>query len=99
MKTTREQFGGDRNDDIEILRGVAIMLVLIDHILAYCSIPIVTKITDDLFSFWGGVDLFFAISGFVIASSLLRQEGRFPNTQAKVGGLMSFWLRRIWRLW
>jgi len=93
------QFSGNRNDDIEILRGIAITLVLTAHVLAYCSLHSVTETTSKLFSFWGGVDLFFAISGYVIAASLLRQEEKYSSTPEKIGGLVSFWIRRVWRLW
>ncbi len=45
-----------------------------------------------------GVDLFFAISGFVIGRSLLPSMSRTPHVSnfARVAG--AFWLRRAWRL-
>ena len=92
-------FGAARNDDIEILRGVAILLVLVDHILAYCNIGAVQKFTSDYLSFWGGVDLFFALSGYVIGMSLLKQENIETSYLAKIEGLGSFWIKRVWRLW
>src|SRR5262249_6765248 len=44
---------------------------------------------------WGGVDLFFAISGFVIASSLLRQ----PRHRSFSEFALPFYVRRIFRIW
>lgn len=86
---------GGRNDDIEILRAVAVLLTLACHFgnllhwdgnwsNALKGMPL-----------WGGVDLFFCISGFVIASSLLRQQR--AGTFAQLG--VPFYLRRIFRIW
>lgn len=55
-------------------------------------------------TFWGGVDLFFCISGFVITLSVLEQ---LPSTlpppgeraQRFVALAIPFWIRRAWRLW
>lgn len=88
-----------RNNDIEILRGISIIIVIIDHILAISQAPVIIRFTNDIFSFWGGVDLFFAISGFVIGSTLLRQDGGNISFSDKIAGLAAFWIRRIWRLW
>ena len=49
--------------------------------------------------FWFGVDLFFAISGFVIARSLLPQMASDAgNVRQQVGVIGAFWIRRFWRL-
>ncbi|MGO4186348.1 acyltransferase family protein [Pseudarthrobacter sp. TAF60_1] len=50
--------------DIQGLRALAVLLVISDHMLAYPSGGFV------------GVDVFFVISGFVITSSLLREQAR-----------------------
>src|SRR4051794_12797250 len=43
---------------------------------------------------WIGVQLFFLLSGFLITTLLLREEGRFGRID-----LRSFWVRRILRIW
>ncbi len=89
-----------RNSDIEVLRAVAVIYVVIHH--AYGSlIPWRTPQMNQWFGFfggWSGVDLFFAISGFVIARSLIprledcRDRSQFWTTS------LAFWVRRYWRL-
>ncbi len=44
---------------------------------------------------WPGVDLFFAISGFVIARGLLPELAASTNPVRTMG---AFWVRRFWRL-
>jgi peptidoglycan/LPS O-acetylase OafA/YrhL len=89
-----------RIDDIEILRGVAILFVLAEHVrhnLFTWTSPALERFST-YFGGWTGVDLFFAISGFVIARGLIprldegREEGRFFDIA------LSFWVRRAWRL-
>ena len=84
---------GERMFALDVLRGLAIVLVLVRHIPA--------KPGDDevvlgaLFrAGWTGVDLFFVLSGFLI-SGLLFQE-------ADLGGgidFKRFWLRRGMKIW
>ncbi len=87
-----------RIGDIECLRGVAVGMVLFYHIhgaLLTWPMPLWTHIEDHYFQTWPGVDLFFAISGFVIARGLLpalRQSGSPART------IGAFWVRRFWRL-
>ena len=85
--------------EIEALRGVAILMVLVEHT------PL--NLFHWLSSFYGvmlhywrgaaGVDLFFAISGFVITRSLapdLLSQPASPRWRV----VAAFWLRRFWRL-
>jgi peptidoglycan/LPS O-acetylase OafA/YrhL len=89
-----------RIDDIEILRAVAVIFVLIEH----CRInlfPWMGLFQNRLyvyFGFWNGVDLFFAISGFVIARSLLPTLTVASSTAAYFNATLAFWVRRAWRL-
>jgi peptidoglycan/LPS O-acetylase OafA/YrhL len=85
--------------EIEALRSVAIIMVLIEHLpinLFSCTGPVY----HSLFDSWHGtpgVDLFFAISGFVITRSLapgLLAAHRLNRWRVVV----AFWLRRFWRL-
>lgn len=86
--------------DIEVLRGIAVLLVVVHHTngnLYSWSSPFLER----FFAYFGGgvgVDLFFAISGFVIARELLP---RLENAKSddKVRVVISFWVKRAWRLW
>lgn len=96
--TTRES---SFNADIECLRALAVIGVVIHHAQGNLFQPGIALL-DRIFSvgqMWCGVDLFFVISGFVIACSL------FPQLAANSGSLVSqchviaaFWIRRAWRL-
>ena len=86
--------------DIEVLRGVAILMVLIEHLpvnLLWWNSPLVRFA---LFRWHGGagVDLFFAISGFVIARSLLPDLFRARGWRGVRGACARFWTRRAFRL-
>ena len=86
--------------DIELLRGVAIIFVLIEHtrinLFPWIWGPEVRLYF--YFGFWTGVDLFFAISGFVITRSLLPMLEMTSGTTAYFNATLSFWVRRFWRL-
>lgn len=90
-----------KNRDIEVLRALAISFVVVfhwvphvlermgragAHFVAYTAL-------------WSGVDLFFCISGFVIASSLLREAEQGPAPGRFAVFAFPFWIRRMWRLW
>lgn len=77
---------------IQVLRGVAILAVVLQHYLL--AMPDGGAAADKL-ALWGGVDLFFAISGFVISRSLLagRATGRIDAATWR-----AFWIRRAGRL-
>jgi peptidoglycan/LPS O-acetylase OafA/YrhL len=87
-----------RIDDIEFLRAMAILLVLVAHLpalLGWYGVTI-TELQKTLV-FGHGVDLFFAISGFVIARSFLsRHDLDERQSLAEVGA--PFWIRRIFRI-
>ena len=91
-----------RNDKIDVLRGVAIVLVLLHHF----NIPY--KLQD---TFWGvkvfgeslshliarngnyGVTLFFVISGFLITQHSLKRDLHLAKINIK-----DFYIRRIARI-
>jgi peptidoglycan/LPS O-acetylase OafA/YrhL len=86
--------------DIELLRGIAVIFVLIEH-TRINLFPWIWGPETRLyfyFGFWSGVDLFFAISGFVITRSLLPMLEMTSSTTGFFNAALSFWVRRIWRL-
>jgi len=86
--------------DIELLRGIAVIFVLIEH-TRINLFPWIWGPETRLyfyFGFWSGVDLFFAISGFVITRSLLPMLEMTNGRAGFFNATLSFWVRRIWRL-
>jgi peptidoglycan/LPS O-acetylase OafA/YrhL len=84
-----------RNEEIEVLRAAAVTFVLFHHyqglILGHAGFyPYVEGL-------WSGVDLFFCISGFVIARGLLPvlAEATGPMFWREVG---AFWIKRWYRI-
>ena len=89
-----------RIDDIEVLRGFAVLFVVVHHasdnLLTWTS-PALTRFYT-YFGGWFGVDLFFAISGFVIARDLVPRLQVSTNNISALQITLAFWLRRAWRL-
>jgi peptidoglycan/LPS O-acetylase OafA/YrhL len=88
-----------KNQEIEVLRAVAILFVLLQHlcILLFPPGSIRNFISVAPFPLWGGVDLFFCISGYVIALGLYPQlaEARESDYWKRTA---AFWLRRFYRI-
>jgi len=90
-----------RISDIECLRGIAVAFVILFHArtaLFVWKIPAWEHLTGNYFNFWAGVDLFFAISGFVIARTLLPTLRQCASPTEFVRASLVFWVRRAWRL-
>lgn len=86
--------------DIELLRGIAVLGVLFHHLqgnLFTDNVPLLQAI-QGVGQFWWGVDLFFAISGFVIARSLIPALQGCRTRQECWEQTRNFWLRRAFRL-
>lgn len=91
-----------RNLEIEALRATAIALTLLQHVPLFFpgtgAPPWLRWIYEHL-AFWSGVDLFFAISGYVVAQSLLRGfEGAAAAGRTPGNEVLRFWIRRAFRL-
>jgi peptidoglycan/LPS O-acetylase OafA/YrhL len=86
---------GRKNNDIEVLRAFAIIFTLCAHLRHLIWWEGAWKALAPWIKFWGGVDLFFCISGYVIAGSLLRH----PKTNSFSALGAPFWIRRIFRIW
>lgn len=89
-----------RIDDIELLRGAAVLLVVLHHLNGNLFAPPGHFLPAffGLFGGWVGVDLFFAISGFVIARSLLPALASAQGARARAEAIRRFWIRRAFRL-
>ena len=89
-----------RIDDIEILRAFAVILVVVEHMhfnLFAWNSPALASFYS-VFGGWTGVDLFFAISGFVIARDLVPRLQAAGGRQDYFAVTLVFWVRRGWRL-
>lgn len=90
----------NRIDDIEVLRAFAVLLVIVEHMninLFHWSTPALSRLYT-YFGGWTGVDLFFAISGFVIARNLLPKILENDHRGVFFTRVTEFWIRRFWRL-
>ena len=89
-----------RIDDIEVLRAVAVIFVMIHH--AHGSLITWPVRGFDWFSthfiLGSGVNIFFGVSGFVIARSILRTLAETRSHRAYANMTLGFWTRRAWRL-
>lgn len=88
-----------RIDDIEVLRALAIVLVLIQHLPNLFPWLGGHFPWNGMVTFAVGVDLFFAISGYVIARSLLPDMLRASEEGRLSPVILAFVIRRAWRLW
>jgi peptidoglycan/LPS O-acetylase OafA/YrhL len=90
-----------KNPEIEYLRAVAIILILVQHLGTLLFwFPEWLKEFYKYTRTYSGVDLFFCVSGFVITSSMLRELDAGPPTTAaqrwKI--IKAFWIRRGFRI-
>ena len=86
--------------DIEVLRAIAVLFVLFQHLGSL--FPWTSPTLEAIYGYLGGtfgVDLFFAVSGFVIARDLIPRLRAAPDWSAVWRIMLAFWVRRIWRLW
>ncbi|MGV8865195.1 MAG: acyltransferase family protein [Pseudomonas sp.] len=86
--------------DIELLRAIAVLGVLFHHLqgnLFAAPIPLLDAI-DARVQTWWGVDLFFVISGYVIARSLIPVLQGCTTGQQFWEQTRNFWIRRAFRL-
>ncbi|HEY9719393.1 MAG TPA: acyltransferase, partial [Trichormus sp.] len=91
-----EQYKHNRNVSLDVLRGVAILLVLCHHNpnpiqTAGWLEPIGTRLMT---IGWTGVDLFFVLSGFLVAGILFKELNRHDSLNVK-----RFILRRGFKIW
>jgi len=91
---------GERLDCIEVLRGCAVLLVVVHHINGnfITNFPEEVNAFYKYFAGWVGVDLFFAISGFVISRSILPKFLDAKSNNEFWHYALNFWIKRAWRL-
>ncbi|HEY5068591.1 MAG TPA: acyltransferase family protein, partial [Candidatus Acidoferrum sp.] len=88
----------NRLDGVDLLRGLAIFFVLMNHVnmrLVIAGVPYTEHLPPQLttFLFWSGqrgVQIFFAISGFLITSTTLRRWGALSQVSLRGFYLMRF---------
>lgn len=85
-----------RSQQLDVLRGVAILLVLCRHYVAPpWDAGRLTGFARVVVRFgWTGVDLFFVLSGFLIGGLLFAEIAR-----TRMLGLKRFYLRRAFKIW
>jgi peptidoglycan/LPS O-acetylase OafA/YrhL len=84
-----------KNEDIEALRAIAVLLAVSCHLGDLFNPPGTHHSLFRFTDFWGGVDIFFCVSGFVITGSLLRLGT--PHSFRHLA--VPFYIRRIFRIW
>ncbi len=85
----------NKNRDLQCLRALAIILVIMLHYRYRLPTPTAYFKLFVHFSPWTGVDIFFAISGLLICHSFLRD---LQHADSPTGALTAFWIRRAGRL-
>jgi peptidoglycan/LPS O-acetylase OafA/YrhL len=94
----KEATSRDRLFALDVLRGIAICLVLVYH----APVPPISEnggVLNQIFAAaqgvgWCGVDLFFVLSGFLISGLLFKELDRNSSLNAP-----RFWLRRGLKIW
>ncbi len=91
MSSNRIAAGWSRVDGIDLLRGLAIFFVLMNHVnvrLALAKVPYTAGLPEQLVSslVWKGqygVQMFFALSGFLITTTALRRWGSLSRVNVR----------------
>lgn len=87
-----------KNNDIEVLRAVGILYVIISHLPTFTPwAPSWHSVMFNHTYFWSGVDLFFAVSGYVIMKSISPWISS-DNRDQYLSDTVSFWVKRFYRL-
>src|SRR4051794_4898883 len=79
------------------MRAIAILLVILWHTRSSIGFPVAAlgRFHDLVMFGWTGVDLFFALSGFLITSLLLDEE---RSARTRTFSLGAFYFRRALRI-
>jgi len=88
-----------KNADIECLRAVAVILTMFQHLYVlfrWTQHPLGR--VEDYMHFWGGVDLFLVISGFVVSKSFMNTLETARTHGREWYAVKAFWVRRLYRI-
>ncbi|QDY42229.1 acyltransferase family protein [Candidatus Pantoea soli] len=85
----------NKNMDIQALRGIAILMVIYAHIKGRFPMPSFYEESFKYITVWSGVDIFLAISGFLMCMTLNRD---ISKSGKNISTYLNFWIRRIFRL-
>ena len=87
---------GGRIIQLDVLRGIAILLVLCRHkLLPWVDSGVLQPVMHRLYNLgWTGVDLFFVLSGFLIGGLLVNEIERTDTLNVK-----RFLIRRGFKIW
>lgn len=93
-----QQRKSEKIEEIELLRAAAIILTLIQHMgFLFCPSKEIWDGINKNNSYWGGVDLFFCISGFVIFKNFIKIYSE-PLNKNHWTITKQFWVRRFFRI-
>ncbi len=85
--------------DVQVLRALAVGLVIFWHLKTIPGMgPLLPASVTHWLSGGAGVDLFFVISGFVIARSLIPSLENAHQERRRWPTVAAFWVRRLFRL-
>lgn len=99
MDASDDKRPAEKNRDIEVLRAFAVFGVLLHHLAVLLAGTPGAAISFAPFDPSSGVDLFFVISGYVIARSLLPRLDAARAYRSSVREVCAFWVKRAFRLW
>lgn len=92
----------DNIDEIDQLRGIAIILTLFAHLAFMQATPseVYLYIINNIAQFWGGVHLFFVVSGYVISRSFMQdfEQDHAPTRADFIKHWKRFYIRRFFRI-
>lgn len=88
----------DKNHDIEVLRAIAIITVILAHLpLILLPDSMYFKILN-ISKFGSGVDLFFCVSGFIVTKSLINKNFHKMSRPEFILEAKKFYIKRSFRL-
>ncbi|PHP91712.1 acyltransferase [Pantoea agglomerans] len=87
-----------KNHDIEVLRTLAIVFVILAHIPGILAPDSFYFKVISVSKFGSGVDLFFCVSGFLITKGLLDKKLNELDFDSFKCEARQFYIKRIWRL-
>ncbi len=85
-----------KNGNIQLLRGVSILLVIFTHLGIFIPNSATFKIITSYFDTSIGVDLFFVISGYLMGETFIK---KIKNKELTSADAFNFYQRRIVRLY